>query len=145
MRELVLRAPNLHRRVRLGFPKGWTGERESDGRSWRLYGPEGEGKIVVAAALHPSELTRYLDEMRSAHPAAAPSPPMPMTLPGIDPQRGERATRFQITGREVGEMVLLERQDTIVLIVTVVDPAAWPNLAPMMARVYPTLEILNVP
>jgi hypothetical protein len=131
------------RRVRLGVPPGWTGERDPDGRALRLFGPEGEGKILVAAVTHPSELGPYLGELREAHPAAAPSPPELLVLPGISPERGERATRFVITGKEVGEMVMIEKADTIVLVVTVVTPEAWATLAPVLGRAYPTLEILG--
>jgi hypothetical protein len=135
----------INKRVRFAVPKGWTGERHPNGRSVTLAGPEGEGKILIAAALHPEGLTPYLDEMKTAHPAATPSPPEAMNLPGIKAERMERATRFVITGREVGEMVLIEKSDVIVLLVTVVDPNAWSALQPVMAKVYPTVEIVDVP
>lgn len=137
--------PAINRRVRLGIPKGWTGERHPNGRSMEVFGPNGEGKIVVAGALHPSELHGYLSELKKSHPSAAPSPPQAMQIPGVDPTRGERATRFVITGREVGEMVLIEKDDTIVLIVTVVDPNQWPNVQKLMSRVYPTVQVVNLP
>jgi hypothetical protein len=149
VRELALMtAPTpemaaINKRVRFGTPKGWSGERHPNGRSLTL--TSAEGKILVAAALHPEGLTPYLDELKKSHPAATPSPPEAMTLPGIKPERMERATRFVITGREVGEMVLIEKLDVIVLIVTVVDPNAWALLAPVMAKVYPTVEIVDVP
>jgi hypothetical protein len=133
------------RRVRLGVPPGWTGDRDPDGRALRLFGPEGEGKILLAAVTHPSELGPYLSELRAAHPAAAPSPPELLELPGVSSERGERATRFVITGEEVGEMVMLEKASTIVLVVTVVTPEAWTRLAPIMRRAYPTLEVLEDP
>jgi hypothetical protein len=133
----------INKRVRFGAPKGWNGDRHPNGRSLTL--TSGEGKILVAAALHPEGLTPYLDELKKTHPAATPSPPEAMTLPGIKPERMERATRFTITGREVGEMVLIEKLDVIVLIVTVVDPNAWAALAPVMAKVYATVEIVDVP
>lgn len=150
VRELVLRAPPsqgqgaVDRRVRVGLPRGWTGERAPDRRSLRVFGPEGEGKILVAAALHPAELQTYLEELKSAHPSAAPSPPQAMTVPGIRLELGHRATRFVITGREVGEMVMLEKGNTIVLFAAVVEPDAWPPLAEELARVYATLEIVDV-
>jgi hypothetical protein len=148
VRELALMtAPTpemaaINKRVRFGAPKGWTGERHPNGRSVTLISDV--GKILIAAALHPEGLTPYLDEMKASHPAAVPSPPEPMTLPGIKPERMERATRFIITGKEVGEMVLIEKFDVIVLIVTVVDPNAWTDLKPIMAKVYPTVEIVDV-
>lgn len=151
MRELALMTrasqdlPAINRRVRLGIPPGWTGDRHPNGRSLELVGPDGEGRITVAAALHPSELHDYLAEMKNRHPSAAPSPPQHMTLPGVDPAHGERATRFVITGREVGEMVLIEKRDTIVLIVTVVDPKVWPDVQALLEKVYPTVEIANLP
>ena len=131
----------IDRRVRIGIPEGWTGELEDQGRAIRLYGPQGEGKMLIAAALHPSELGAYLSELKQAHPSAAPSPPERLELPGIRPHMGERATRFVITGREVGEMVLIEKRDTIVLIVTVVDPNAWPRLRRILAKSYATVAI----
>lgn len=68
-----------------------------------------------------------------------------MDLPGLKPELGERATRFEITGREVGEMVLIERNQTIVLLVTVVEPNAWASLKPVFSRVYPTVSVISVP
>jgi hypothetical protein len=149
LRELALMtAPTadmaaINKRVRFGVPKGWTGDRHPNGRSLTLSGPD--GKILVAAALHPEGLTPYLDELKQKHPSATPSPPEAMTLPGIKPERMERATRFVITGREVGEMVLIEKHDVIVLIVTVVAPNAWAEIQPVMQKVYPTVEIVDVP
>lgn len=134
----------INKRVRFGIPQGWTGERHPNGRSVTLAGPAGEGKILVAAALHPEGLTEYLSDMKAKHPAATPSPPQAMTLPGIRPELGERATRFVVTGREVGELVMIEKRDVIVLIVTVVDPKAWPELQPLMQKVYPTVEVVDV-
>jgi hypothetical protein len=131
------------RRVRLGVPAGWTGERDPDGHALRLFGPEGEGTVLFAAVTHPEELGAYLGELKEAHPAAAPSPPEPFSLVGVSPERGERATRFVITGQEVGEMLMIERQGTIVLVATVVSPAAWTSLAPVLQRVYRTLQILD--
>lgn len=148
MRELVLDAivPDLGRvtrRIRIGVPKGWTGDRDPNGRSMKLFGPDGEGMMLVAGALHPSQLTPYLDDLKTSHPSAAPSPPQPMTLPGVDAAQGERATRFIVTGKEVGEMVMIEKRDAIVLIVTVVDPDAWPAVQPQMAKAYATVQVLD--
>jgi|GEM_PF-2064306 len=150
VRELVLDAivpeqGRITRKIRFALPKGWTGDRDPDGRALRVYGPQGEGLILVAGALHPSQLTPYLTEMKNKHPSAAPSPPQPMTLPGVDSARGERATRFQVTGREIGEMVMIEKRSAIVLIVTVVAPDAWPDVQRMMEKAYTTVEVLDVP
>ena len=150
MRELVLDAivpeqGRVTRRIRIGIPKGWTGERDPNGRSIRLAGPEGEGMILVAGALHPSQLTPYLTDLKNAHPSAAPSPPQPMTLPGVYADKGERATRFTVTGREVGEMVMVEKREAIVLVVTVVAPEVWPEVQKMMEKAYATLEVLDGP
>jgi len=148
VRELVLDAivpeqGRLTRRIRFGLPKGWTGDRDPDGRAIRLYGPNGEGRVLVAGALHPSQLTPYLQELKNKHPSAAPSPPQPMTLPGVDPSRGERVTRFEVTGREIGEMVMIEKRSAIVLIVTVVAPDTWPEVKAMMEKAYATVEVIE--
>lgn len=127
--------------VRLGIPRGWTGERAADGRSLRLFGPEGEGRILVAIAFAPRELTAFLTELKTAHPSAAPAPPQAMDLPGIRPDRGERATRFVVTGREVGELVMIEKRGLIVLIATVVAPQAWPRLKPLLGKSYTTVDV----
>jgi hypothetical protein len=150
MRELVLDAivpeqGRVTRRIRIGIPKGWTGERDPNGRSLKLAGPDGEGMILVAGALHPSQLTPYLTDLKNAHPSAAPSPPQPMTLPGVYADKGERATRFTVTGREVGEMVMVEKREAIVLVVTVVAPEVWPEVQKMMEKAYATLEVLEGP
>ena len=93
MRELVLDAivpeqGRVTRRIRIGIPKGWTGERDPNGRSIKLAGPEGEGMILVAGALHPSQLTPYLTDLKNAHPSAAPSPPQPLPHPhSTEPRR----------------------------------------------------------
>ncbi len=137
-------APGIHKRVRVAHPEGWTGELQSDGRSLRLFGPEGEGMMLIAAALHPSQLTPYLKALKNRHPSAAPSPPMALSLPGVRTDLGERATRFVITGKEVGEMVMVEKRGVIVLMVTVVDPNAWEKLMGIMARCYPAIEVEDV-
>lgn len=129
------------RRVRLGIPRGWTGEKEHQGRALRLFGPEGEGRILVAIAFNPRELSTFLTELKTAHPSAAPSPPQPMDLPGIRTDLGERATRFVVTGREVGELVMIEKRGLIVLIATVVAPDAWEPLKPLLAKAYTTVDV----
>ncbi len=149
VRELTLDAivpeqGRITRKIRFALPKGWTEDRDPDGRAMRLYGPNGEGRILVAGALHPSQLTPYLDELRKQHPSAAPSPPQPMTLPSVDPSKDERATRFEVTGKEIGEMVMIEKRSAIVLIVTVVAPNAWPEVKLMMDKAYTTVRVLDV-
>lgn len=99
--------------------------------------------MLVFAGFHPRHLTPVLDRLRKAHPAAAPSPPEAMELPGLRPDMGERATRFRIDGKERGEMVMIERGGVIVLIVTIVAPDAWEKIQPNMARVYPTVSVLT--
>ena len=150
LHELVFRTyptkemPAIHKIVRFGVPEGWTGESEPDGHSLRLFAPNGEGKILVAGALHSTGLDQYLDELKKAHPSALPSPPMAMEVRGIRPEFGERATKFVIQGKEMGEMVMIERNDMIILIVTIVDPKAWPRIEKSMTRCYPTVEVIDV-
>lgn len=38
-------------------------------------------------------------------------------------------------------MVMIERGGAIVLLVTIVEPGAWEGLAPVLARVYPTVAV----
>ncbi len=150
MRELVLRTraqpkmPAVHKKIRAAFPKGWTGERHPNGRSIEMHGPNGEGRILFAAALHPEGLHPYLSELKRRHPSAVPSPPQHMKVEGVRPEHGDRATRFVVTGREVGEMVMIEKRDAIILVVTIVDPKVWPELQKRMERVYPTIDVINV-
>lgn len=146
--ELSVRSSGLHgqpldKRVRVAHPKGWTGDEDPDGRSVQLFGPGGEGEILIAAVGHPSELGEYLAGLKKRHPSAAPSPPQAAEIRGIDPQRGERATRFVITGKEVGEMMMIERGDVIVLFAAVVRPEDWPQIKQQLVRCYPTVEVLE--
>ncbi|MBI3178185.1 MAG: hypothetical protein HYZ27_00905 [Deltaproteobacteria bacterium] len=127
--------------VRVAIPKGWEGDIEDDGRSIMLSGPEGEGEILVAAVAHPSEIGAFLAELKGRHPGAVPSPPQFVEVPGIDPDKGERATRFEVTGRELGELITIERGEVIVLFATLVDPNAWEGLAQVLARCYPAVEV----
>ncbi len=150
LRELVLRTrgskgmAGIHKAVQAAIPKGWDGARDPSGHYIELRGPKGEGKLLFAAALHPSQLDRYLSRLKKEHPAAAPSPPQPMELKGVVSKiLGERATRFVITGREVGEMILIEKRDTIVLLVTVVSPETWPEVKPLMERMYRTVQVFD--
>lgn len=143
VRSLNLAGQPLTKTVRVAHPKGWEGDVDEDGRAVRLYGPDGEGEILVAAVGHPSELGQYLDDLRERHPGASPSPPAHVRVLGIDPERGERATRFQITGTEVGEMVMIERGEVIILFATVVAPEAWPAIQAQLARCYPTVEVVD--
>jgi hypothetical protein len=133
----------IQQTVRVAFPKGWSGERDSTGRALRLYGPDGEGRILAVVASHPEELGPYLSDLKKGHPSAAPAPPEAMNIPGIRSDLGERATRFRVDGREVGEMVMIEKGGLIVLLVTVVEPSAWPTLKPVIERCYPTLSVTH--
>lgn len=136
--------PAVHRRIQIGAPAGWTPSSPPGVPELELRGPEGEGRILVFAGLHPSHLGPVLARLKEDHPSAAPSPPEPIAIPGLRPEMGERATRFAITGHEVGEMVMLEKHDTILLLVTVVEPKAWEALAPVLAKVYPTVTVTDI-
>lgn len=127
--------------VRFAAPQTWASEKPVEAHSVRLVGPAGEGEITVLAALQPSELGPLLNRLRTQHPGAAPSPPEALEVAGIDPERGERATQFLITGAESGEMVMIEREGVIVLYATVVQRRAWPALRPVLARCYSTVEV----
>ncbi|MFO0727062.1 MAG: hypothetical protein U1E65_24995 [Myxococcota bacterium] len=131
----------VDKRVRVAYPKGWDRERGPDGRSVQLIGPGGEGEILVAAFAHPNELGEVLEGLRQRHPSATPSPPETGKVHGIRPKKGERATRFQITGGEVGEMMMIERGGVIVLFATVVKPDAWKDVEAQLVRCYPTVEV----
>ncbi len=142
LHQLELRsAEGQRRQVQFGAPEGWTPLADTGPAERELVGPDGEGRMLVFARLEPSQLGPVLDRLRAEHPSAAPSPPEKLDLPGLRPPLGERATRFSITGREAGELVMIERDDTIVLIVTVVAPSAWPALAPRLARTYPLVAV----
>jgi hypothetical protein len=127
--------------VRFATPRHWTAEEAIEPRSVRLVGPDGEGEITILVATSPAELGTLLTRLKSQHPGAQPSPPAAMKVAGIDPIKGERATRFIITGRELGEMVLIERGGAIVLFATIVEPDAWKDLSKIMARCYPTVAV----
>jgi len=146
--ELKVRSLNLHgqpvsKLVRVAHPKGWEGDVDEDGRAIRLIGPDGEGEIVVAAVGHPSELGAYLDDLRERHPGATPSPPSHAKIQGINAEKGERATRFEITGAELGEMVMIERGEVIVLFAAVVVSDAWPAVKAQLERCYPTVQVTD--
>src|SRR5207248_18997 len=89
------------KRVRVAHPPDWDGEVDEDGHWIQMIGPDGEGEILIGLATQPPELTPYLDGLRERHPGSTPSPPQSIDVPGIDAAKGERATRFQITGGEV--------------------------------------------
>ena len=131
----------VHRFVRIGMPAGWTGELEDRNRTLRLYGPEGEGKMLVAVALHPSELDSYFAELKRSHPSTKPTQPQQMNLPGLRPHMNERAIRFAVTGGEVGEVALIQKSDTFILVVTMVDPNAWPRLKRVLPKAYATIDV----
>ncbi len=136
----------VRKRVQLRVPQGWTGDDalEHPG-SARLFGPNGEGEIYVAVVMSPNALGEHLTFLKNTHPSAAPSPPMAIEVKGIDPQRGERATRFQITGKEIGEMVMIERGGVIVLYAAIVEPNAWAALKPSMEKCYPSVKVIEEP
>jgi len=131
--------PALDKRVRVAHPKGWDGDVDPEGRSIRLVGASGE--MLIAVVSHPSELDPHLQMLRQRHPSVVPSPPQAIDVPGIDVQRGERATRFEFTGKEFGEMVTVERGGLIILFATVVAPNAWAELQPQVTRCYPTVQV----
>jgi hypothetical protein len=134
-------APETHKLIRVAHPRDWQGEVDKSGRSMRLLGPKGESELVIAAFLRPSDLGPHLTRLKNAHPGSAPSPPRAIKVPGIDPKRGERATRFIITGAEAGEMVMIERGGAIVLFAAIVPPDAWTDLKPLLERCYPTVQV----
>jgi hypothetical protein len=148
--ELTVVAPEtkstkrVEKVIRVAHPADWTEDETDEMNEIRLLGPEGEGELRILAALHPSELGPHLEILRQTHPGAAPSPPQAIAIAGVDARRGERATRFQITGREVGEMVMIERGGVIVLFATIVAPNAWEKIGPIMQRCYPTVEVVEV-
>ncbi|MEM1023344.1 MAG: hypothetical protein AAGD10_19955 [Myxococcota bacterium] len=151
LRQLEIRGrhepngPVLQRRVTFGTPPGWTPEFAREGPSLRLYGPEGEGTMLFAIATHPSQLGPYLDELAKKHPSSLPGPPQAMRLPRLVPLMGDRATRYVVTGRQLGEMVMVERRESIVLVATVVKAEAWAELSPLMAKVYESIQIHREP
>jgi hypothetical protein len=133
----------LDKVVRVAHPVGWEGDVEPDHRSVRLVGPEGEGELLIATASQPAELGAYLEGLRRRHPGSTPSPPQAIEVPGIHPEKRERATRFVITGHEAGEMVMIERGGLIVLFAAVVDPDAWESLKTGLSRCYSTVEVAD--
>ncbi len=147
MRELVVQGidsitkKRFARRVQMALPKGWTGDEDPNDPILRLFGPGGEGKMIVAVFFHPSQLNPVLTVLMRAHPSAAPSPPQAIELPSVRPEMGERATRFQITGQEIGEMVMVEKRGAIILFVTVVEPNAWQTLAPVLMKTYGSIRV----
>lgn len=127
--------------VRVTHPAGWLGDYEADRRSIRLVGPVGEGEIFIGVAHHGDELGAYLEDLKRRHPGSAPSPPETIQVRGINPDAGERATRFIITGREAGEIVMIERAGVMVLFATLVTHESWPGLKKQLDRCYPSVEI----
>lgn len=133
--------PSIDKIVRVGLPKGWTGDREASGRSILLFGPRGEGEIFVGVVSHPSQLGVFLQRLKKRHPGSVPSPPSAIEVHGIKPHKGERATRFEVTGRELGEIVTVERGEVIVMIATFVAPNSWAQLSSIMKSAYPTVAV----
>jgi hypothetical protein len=139
--QFRLWTPEGIRTIRVAHPKGWTGDYEADHRSIRLFGPNGEGEMLIAVALHGSELQGYLQDLKKRHPGSVPSPPETIEVPGIDPDDGERATRFVITGKEAGELVMIEQQGFIVFFGTLVTHDAWTDLSRQLKAAYPSVSI----
>ena len=137
--------PPMNKIVRVALPKGWTGDPENNSRSIFLFGPKGEGEIFVGLASHPSQLGVFLQRLKKRHPGSVPSPPSAIDVHGIKPHRGERATRFQITGRENGEIVTIERGEVIVMIATFVSPNDWIRLQPVLTAAYPSVAVTDIP
>lgn len=127
--------------VRVAHPSGWLGDYEADRRSIRLVGPEGEGEIFIGVAHHGDELGAYLQDLKRRHPGSVPSPPETISVPGVKAEAGERATRFLITGREAGELVMIERGGLMVLFATLVTHDSWPELKKQLDRCYPSVEV----
>lgn len=149
MRRLALRARTPQgpatARVRVSTPPGWTGEPASDGLSLRLFGPEGEGKMLVAIGLRPEHLDRHLALLRREHPGSAPSPPQTFSLPQLNEVLGDRATRYDITGHQLGEMVLIERRGVWVLVATVVRASAWESVRGLLPVMYRSVRVDQAP
>lgn len=136
--------PSVYRQIQFGAPRSWTPTGVGGARpEMVLAGPEGEGFIAIYAGLHPLHLEPILERLRKEHPSAAPTSPQLLSLPGLRTDLGERATRFPIAGREVGEMVLIEMNQTIVMVVTVVAPTAWRRVKVAVAKMYPTISIVD--
>jgi hypothetical protein len=135
----------VRKKIKLLHPSGWSGDDDLDASYVRLFGPNGEGELLVAVVLTPDALGEHLTRLKNAHPSAAPSPPQFIEVKGIDPQKGERATRFEITGREVGEMVMIERGGVIVLYAAIVSPDAWPDLKTRLQKCYPSVKVSEGP
>lgn len=133
--------PKMDKIIRVALPKDWTGDIEASKRSILLFGPKGEGEIFVGVVSHPSQLGVFLQRLKKRHPSSVPSPPSAIDVPGIRPHKGERATRFEVTGRELGEIVTIERGEVIVMIATIVQPNAWASLAPIMKTTYPSIRV----
>lgn len=97
--------------------------------------------IQVALLLHPEELQSYLGELSRQHRGSVPSPPEPMELPQIRIELGDRATRYTITGRQAGEMVLIERRGALVLFATIVAPTFWAEVSAWLPSVYESVRV----
>lgn len=135
--------PEVAKSARFEVPAGWTGDRERDRRSVTLVGPRGEGAVHVALLLHPSELEAQLDAIARRHPGSEPSPPQQLELPQIRTELGDRATRYPIHGMRVGEMVLIERREALVLIAVVVTETAWPEVSRWAQMMYRSVEVYD--
>ncbi|NJK89740.1 MAG: hypothetical protein HC923_10305 [Myxococcales bacterium] len=137
--EAWVRGPDGPRRFRVArfrVPASWTGDRERDRRSLWLSGPNGEGAMFIGLGLHPEDLGAFLDELARRTPASAPSPPEPYDLPFLNAALGDRATRYVVTGKMAGEMVLIERRGVILLFAAIVHPSAWDSVSGWLPDVY---------
>lgn len=132
-------------RVRVSTPPGWTAEPAPDGLSMRLFGPKGVGKMLIAIGLRPEHLDPHLSRLRREHPGSAPTPPQTLELPQLNAMLGDRATRYPITGSQVGEMVLVERRGVLTLIAVVVRPSAWEAVRKSMPAVYRSVRVDEAP
>lgn len=132
------------RRVTIATPKGWTPEPAPAPGQLHLFEPEGEGRMTLAVCVHPSQLKEILDELRRSHPGSTPNPPQPLELAQLNTVMGDRATRYAITGRQRGEMVLVERMETIVFVSVVVRASAWERVSSLMPEVYRSIRIERV-
>lgn len=132
--------PDNGQRLSIPVPAGWTGELDPDQRTLRLFGPTGEGELIVSAAYNPNQLTPIFDELQRNHRGAAPTHPQEVQLPGV-----ARASRFAISGRERGEMMMMKIQGVWLLFVAVVEAEAWPRLRRQLRQSYRRVKLSPLP
>jgi hypothetical protein len=141
LRSVTLAKEGTTKTVRFATPGLWKPASAIEPHSVRLVDPERRGEITVLVATQPQELGVLLSRLKDENPNAQPSPPEFVKVEGIDPEKGERATRFIITGDKAGEMVMIERGGAIVLFATIVPADTWKELRSIMARCYPTVAV----